>query len=253
MEGKARCDAQSAGDRWFVSAACKCESKIKKSATAVRWGFLFGLTMPAAFCQKPVTPPEITPPPGNVLFLTAHAKGTQNYVCQPSSNGRTGWVFFSPQATLSVPVGDRFHRQITTHYLSPIPGTISRVPSGCSQSAKTGEVSCPTWQSSLDSSEVWGAKAGSIHAGSDASCPNSAAIPCLLLSAVATRRDPESSDLLGKTTFVQRLNTEGGAPPAGSCKVGDEALVPYSADYLFYKAGHEASDPGHEADGALSF
>jgi hypothetical protein len=233
--------------------ASGCRCKIKKIVPAVGCGLLLSLAIPAAFCQKPVTPPEITPPPGNVLFLATHAQGTQNYICEPSSNGKAGWVFFSPQATLFAPLGNRSDRQAATHYLSPIPGATSPAPAGCAWSAATGEVSCPTWQSSLDSSEVWGEKEGSIQAGSDASCPNSGAIPCLLLGAAATRRGPEGSDLLAKTTFIQRLNTEGGSAPAGACSAGDEALAPYSADYYLYKAEAGESERAHPANGALSF
>jgi hypothetical protein len=185
-----------------------------------------------------------------VLFLEAHAKGTQNYICNPSSEGKAVWVLVSPQATLFAPDGGELNRQVITHFLSPVPNAGTPAPYGCTQSSATGEISCPTWQSSLDSSAVWGGKAGSINAGSDASCAHSGAVPCLLLSAVATRRDGVSSDLLEKTTFVQRLNTEGGAAPAGACTVGDQALMPYSADYFFYKAAHEESDEEHHADGA---
>lgn len=240
-------------DTRLASYTYKDKVKLRMVLATVGWGFISSLAMPAAFCQKPATPAEITPPPGNVLFLATHANGTQNYTCQPSSNGKGAWVFFSPQATLFVPVGERFQRQVTTHFLTPVPNAVTTPPAGCTQSAANGEVSCPTWQSSLDSSAVWGSKTGSISAGSNASCPNSGAIPCLLLSAVATRRDPDSSDMLGRTTFVQRLNTEGGAAPAGACTVGDQALVPYSADYLFYKAEHEEFDGEHHEDGGSSF
>jgi hypothetical protein len=154
---------------------------------------------------------------------------------------------------LFVPLGNRYERQAATHDLSPIPGATSPAPGGCAWSAPTGEVSCPTWQSALDSSEVWSEKAGSIQAGSDASCPNSGAIPCLLLGAVATRRGPDGSDLLAKTTFIQRLITESGSAPAGARTAGDEALVPYSADYYFYKAEPGGSQREHRASGALSF
>lgn len=218
------------------------KGKIRKAVAVVACGLLSSLTMPAAFSQQPETPPEITPPQGSVLFLATHAHGTQNYICEPSSNGKGAWVFLSPQATMFVRISDRLNRQVTTHFLSPVPYADAPSPSGCTESAATGEISCPTWQSSLDSSAVWGAKVGSIKAGSDASCPNSGSIPCLLLSAVATRRDRDSFDLLGKTTFVQRLNTQGGSAPAGACTVGDQALVPYSADYHFYKAEQVDSD-----------
>jgi hypothetical protein len=44
---------------------------------------------------------------------------------------------------------------------------------------------------------------------------------------------------LSKTTFVQRLNTNGGAAPANGCStstdVGNQALVPYTADYYLFR------------------
>lgn len=188
------------------------------------------------------TPPEITPPPGNVLFLTAHATGTQDYICLPSTEGDSNtWVFFSPQATLSIALFDHLSQQAVTHFLSPIPNPTSLPAPGCTLSTETNEVSCPTWQSSVDSSAVWGGKVGSINAGTDASCPNNGAIPCLLLSAVATRKGQLNPGILEKTTFIQRLNTNGGSAPTASCKAGDQALVPYSADYSFYTTDHENS------------
>ena len=46
-----------------------------------------------------------------------------------------------------------------------------------------------------------------------------------------------------KTTFVQRLNTKGGSAPADGClvssDVGKQALVPYTADYYFFRADAE--------------
>jgi hypothetical protein len=219
-----------------------------KSATALKivatgLGLIAGaVSSSLAMGQELQTPSAITPPPGNVLFLKAHATGTQNYICQPSTSGSGNtWVFFSPQATLSIPIAEHFHQQVVTHFLSPVPNANSSPEASCTLSSETGEVSCPTWQSSLDSSVVWGGKVGSIDAGSDASCPNAGSIPCLLLNAVATRPGQFDAGALAKTTFIQRLNTNGGSAPAASCKVGDQALVPYSADYLFYSADHEES------------
>jgi len=38
-------------------------------------------------------------------------------------------------------------------------------------------------------------------------------------------------------TFIQRINTVGGnAPAAPGTVVGEEANVPYTAEYLFYRA-----------------
>lgn len=218
------------------------EAMMRKISVASLGMFALIASSLGAQSQELHTPAAITPPSGNVLFLKAHAKGTQNYICEPSSNGDDNtWVFFSPQATLTVPVFGRFDQQVVTHFLSPVPHAGDTTPASCTSSTETGETSCPTWQSSMDSSAIWGGKIGSINAGTDTSCPNDGAIPCLLLNAVATTSAQNKFGILAKTTFVQRLNTEGGAAPTASCKVGDQALVPYSADYYFYKAEHEDS------------
>jgi len=191
-------------------------------------------------------PPEIAPPTGNVLFLKAHATGTQNYICEPSADGGSNiWVFFSPQATLSVPLFEHRDQQVLTHFLSPIPDAASTPEVSCTLSNETGKISCPTWQSSIDSSAVWGGRVGSIDAGTDPSCPNAGSIPCLLLNAVATRRGQGTFGLLATTTYIQRLNTEGGAAPTANCKVGDQALIPYSATYYFYAPEHEPGRGEH--------
>jgi hypothetical protein len=45
--------------------------------------------------------------------------------------------------------------------------------------------------------------------------------------------------LLTDTTFIHRVNTEGGLAPATGCsttaQIGAIALVPYSTDYFFYR------------------
>jgi hypothetical protein len=42
--------------------------------------------------------------------------------------------------------------------------------------------------------------------------------------------------------FIQRVNTTGGSAPATGCSletnVGATTLVPYTADYYFFKAGN---------------
>ena len=59
-------------------------------------------------------------------------------------------------------------------------------------------------------------------------------IPWLLLSATSNGADGK----MGGVTSVQRVATKGGVEPKDGCdasKVGQEARVPYSADYYFYK------------------
>ena len=48
--------------------------------------------------------------------------------------------------------------------------------------------------------------------------------------------------MLTPAKFIQRLNTSGGIMPAAGCMqptdVGAVALVPYTADYYFFKAAN---------------
>lgn len=243
---------------WTVDMTSKTLSHKVSSITARIATVSFGLLvtiMPAAIAfaitptgrafgqTEQLTPPEITPPPGNIAFLTAHARGTQNYICLPSTSASgpaTVWTFLGPQATLSVSVGRHFRQQVSTHFLSAVPTEL--VPTaepGCTLSGDGKQVYCPTWQSSFDSSAVWGAKAGSVNAGTDASCPHTGAIPCLLLKAVATKPGHFGTGLFFRTTYIQRLNTKGGAAPTASCKTGALALVPYTADYSFFAKEEE--------------
>jgi Protein of unknown function (DUF3455) len=156
-----------------------------------------------------------------------------------TSGSRNAWKFYSPQATLSLTLFDGYQQQVITHFLSPVPEANLQPLSGCTVSGETDEVNCPTWQSSLDSSAVWGETISSVVAGTGASCPKAGAIPCLLSKAAATRQGDNNSGVLAKTTFIQRLNTIGGSVPAGNCNVGDQALVPYEADYSFFSAKHQ--------------
>ena len=50
---------------------------------------------------------------------------------------------------------------------------------------------------------------------------------------------PSGTGVLAATTFIQRLNTQGGTqPPVAECKaqtLGKVKEVPYKADYVFFK------------------
>jgi hypothetical protein len=62
-----------------------------------------------------------------------------------------------------------------------------------------------------------------------------------LLQSIGSQQGPTGGKTLSKTTFVQRLNTKGGSAPdntdgCGSVdKVGSQRLVPYTADYYFFR------------------
>jgi len=53
---------------------------------------------------------------------------------------------------------------------------------------------------------------------------------------VGNKKGPTGGNLLADTTFIQRLNTSGGAVPTSVCTVGQTQLVPYRADYFFFRA-----------------
>jgi hypothetical protein len=183
------------------------------------------------------TPAAITPPVGNHLFLAGHAFGSQGYVCLPK-DGSVSWTVNGarPEATLFASVfGEPV--QIITHFLShddnPIDPTLP---------VAFGNA---TWQSSFDTSKVWASASPetTIAAGTDPSCPNAGSISCLLLTALGTEKGPTGGEILAKTTFVQRLNTKGGSAPSNPATgclaltdVGHQVLVPYTADYFFWRA-----------------
>ena len=185
--------------------------------TACGTALMLALTvlLPQATRADNAAPPEvpntIQVPPGNHLFREGHAVGTQNYICLS-----TGWASpaYGPQATLFNEDDD----QIITHFLSPNPDESDTPPR-------------PTWQDSRDTSTVWGDPIpGATHT------PDPTAIPWLLLEVVGAAEGPTGGDTMTGTTYIQRVNTTGGLKPTGSCTEGDKALVPYSADYFFYKA-----------------
>lgn len=184
----------------------------------------------AAFAADRVIPPPVPAnlqvPDGNRAFLLGRAYGTQNYICLPSGSGVT-WTFFGPQATLFNDASE----QLITHFLSPNPDE-----NGTPRA---------TWQHSRDSSVVW---AVAIASSSDPSFVEPGAIPWLLLRVVGAEHGPTWGDRLTPTTFIQRVNTSGGAAPGAGCAVaadvGKRAFVPYTTDYIFYRSrsGRDGDD-----------
>jgi len=166
----------------------------------------------------PPVPANIQVPEGNEVFLVGHGVGTQNYVCLASGFG-VAYTLFTPQATLFNDQGE----QLTTHFFSPNP-------------VEKGIVRA-TWEDSRDTSTVWGRV---IASSTDPKFVTPGAIPWLLVNVKDTGAlaGPTGGDRLTRTTFIQRLNTVGGAAPS-NCRtfadIGKQAFVPYTADYFFYK------------------
>jgi hypothetical protein len=110
----------------------------------------------------------------------------------------TSWGTATPSATLYADQG--LHGVVATHFAGP------------------------TWQSN-SGGRVVGAVLNRCTA-------DAASIQWLSLSGIA-----DGPGIFQQVNFIQRLHTVGGNPPstAGTI-VGEERKIPYTADYLFYKA-----------------
>jgi len=212
-------------------------------ATALAVAFTVSLSQPAHANQiiPPPVPDNVQVPPGNKTFLEGHGVGTQNYICQPSPSG-VAYVLFTPQATLFTDDD----KQIITHFFSPNPFEKNTNPAVVAP----GMIRV-TWQHSrdTDTSTIW-AKVnvnpdGSIGSSFDPAFVARGAVAWLLLKVVGAQDGPTGGDTLTATTFVQRLNTSGGVAPSTGCTsstdVGNQAFVPYTADYFFYEASHDGN------------
>jgi hypothetical protein len=177
----------------------------------------------------PAVPANLQVPAGNKLFLVGHATGTQNYICLPSGDG-FAFALFTPQATLFNDEG----KEIITHYFSPNPFEANTNPKVLGEHMVRA-----TWQASKDTSTVWG-KVLPGHSSSDPAFVEPGAIAWLLVTVAATQDGPQGGDRLSKTTYIQRLNTHGGLAPSAGCAsaadIGNQAWVPYTTDYYFYKS-----------------
>jgi hypothetical protein len=111
----------------------------------------------------------------------------------------SSWIFNRPEAELFADAGEE--GLVGIHYVGP------------------------TWES----------VSGSLVVGQvlQRCTPDPDDIPWLLLKAVHT----EGPGIFHRVTFIQRLYTEGGiAPTYVGGSVGEEARVPYTAEYFFYRA-----------------
>jgi hypothetical protein len=182
------------------------------------------ITAFAGDLQPPPVPSNLEVPNAHELFLEVHAAGTQNYVCL-TRNNVPSWHFVGPQATLFVVapslIGE-MQVQFGTHFLSPNPDE-----NGTAR---------PAWQSSYDTSVVWGKAAAS---STDPAFVKPDSIPWLLVEVVGRRRGIPFGSIFTDTSYIQRVNTSGGVAPSTGCDsetIGAIALVPYTTDYLFYRA-----------------
>jgi hypothetical protein len=150
----------------------------------------------------PEVPGTIAVRDGHKPFLIGHATGVQIYACQAVADSHR-WALLAPRANLY----DDSGKLLATHYAGP------------------------TWEA-RDGSTVVGQR-------EDAATVDPTAIDWLRLAAARTAAGPDGARLVG-TTYIQRINTTGGLAPApANCNadtVGTPVEVPYTADYVFFKA-----------------
>jgi hypothetical protein len=151
------------------------------------------MSVPAA--ETPL--PEAIAAPGETVVLTMHAEGAQVYECKAGPDGKLGWAFREPIATLLVD-----GKTVGRHYAGP------------------------NWEHS-DGSAVVGKATGNAPG----TTPND--IPWLKLEVSSHR----GNGILSGVTTVQRINTKGGKVEGPCEVAGSFASVPYSADYVFLRKG----------------
>jgi len=159
-----------------------------------------------SWTATPTADPSITPDAGSVKVHGA-ASGTQDYTCEATTTDGGGtaytWTFVGPEATLV-----DCSQNVFAHHFATDGGA-------------------PEWQAT-DQSYIIGKKVSGFTPDG-----GSGSIPWLLLQAQST----SGSGMIGTTTYVQRLNTDGGLAPSSTCdsqNVGTTSKTPYTADYYFY-------------------
>jgi len=147
-------------------------------------------------------PQPVQVPAGNRVAMETVGKGDINYECRDKANmpGQTEWFFVGPVATLS----DRMGKQVGKYYGPPA-----------------------TWES-MDGSKVTATQLAVEPSGTGN-------LPFQLVKA----NPAMGSGAMTGVTYIQRVALTGGVPPAMACTMankGQKAVVPYQADYIFWKA-----------------
>ncbi|MEO5569449.1 MAG: DUF3455 domain-containing protein [Bacteroidia bacterium] len=150
--------------------------------------------------SPPAVPAILEVPSGNSVCYHVFATGVQIYVVTLTSTGYA-WVFQAPDAKLYANAG--LNGQVGTHYGGP------------------------TWES-ISGSKVVGIKLQGVTV-------DVTAVPWLLLGAGSS----QGPGVFNGVTYIQRVNTTGGLAPitgADAAHVGEQAMIPYTAEYFFYRA-----------------
>ncbi|MGA7905924.1 MAG: DUF3455 domain-containing protein [Candidatus Sulfotelmatobacter sp.] len=148
--------------------------------------------------SAPDVPDAISVPSGLNPVLSVRAKGDQIYTCQADAGGKFNWTLKGPDAELK----DRKDKVVGQHSAGP------------------------KW-TLKDGSEITGKAAAHVDS------VDSDSVPWLLLNVT----NNSGKGQLAKVTYVQRVHTHGGQPPAEGCDEAHksaEMKSSYTADYFFY-------------------
>jgi hypothetical protein len=156
---------------------------------------LWGTLVSAPAAETPL--PDAIAAPGEIVVLAVHAEGAQVYECKAGADGKLGWTFREPIATL---LADG--KTVGRHYAGP------------------------NWEHSDGSAVV-----GKVAANAPGATPSD--IPWLKLDVVSRR----GNGILTSATTVQRINTQGGKLEGACDKAGVLRSVPYSADDVLLRKG----------------
>jgi Protein of unknown function (DUF3455) len=163
-------------------------------------GALLSLAVAAFAVQAAATPaqlPAAIAAPDALPVVTLHAEGAQIYQCKAADDGKLGWAFREPIATLLLD-----GKTVGRHYAGP---NWEHVDGSVVQAKATGNAS--------------GATADDI--------------PWLKLEVVARH----GSGALANVDIIQRINTSGGVLRGACDQAGALRAAPYSADYVFLRKG----------------
>jgi hypothetical protein len=155
----------------------------------------------SAFSQDSL-PSGVQVPPGHRVAMETAGAGEITYQCREkqAAAGQYEWFFVGPKATLSNRAGSR----VGTYYGPPA-----------------------TWESS-DGSRLTGTQVAVAPAGSGN-------IAYQLVKA----NPAQGQGAMTGVTYIQRVATRGGVPPAAACAAGSlgrSEVVKYQADYVFWTA-----------------
>jgi hypothetical protein len=156
---------------------------------------LSGSLMSPTAAETPL--PGAIAAPGETVVLSLHGEGAQVYECKAGADGKLGWAFREPIATL---LADG--KTVGRHYAGP------------------------SWEHSDGSAVV-----GKVAASAPGAAPND--IAWLRLDVVSSR----GNGVFTGVTTVQRIHTQGGKIEGACETAGAFKSVPYSADYVFLRKG----------------